>query len=359
MSDKDIPFKILLFGGLSLHLFITLFTRTVAMIFVLNFGGGGLNATVVLFFATMSGVLYALLYSRFYPHKSNFMIIILVIAGLSSLLSLYPNPIISLIAVVVFQLVFIPALIMSLQKLKKDFAYSALVGILIGVFTTAVLNFASVYATLLGNLIHGIYTLSWIILGIQLVRSEALISSPEEKISNISPLIGFIFIQMALIGSISTLSSWFLSSEILVTTLILVSLLVTGYLLENKSLDIGKIRQLSLIIGYIITLGVLIWFDNLPAYLVSILLIQIFAIFTFRIGIKVDGSPSITRLGIKLGLMQFLIIIIAFLQIGTPYWTAFPLPTSVLKGNAELFMYILGLILPISAIKAMLQEGKP
>ncbi|MCY3410430.1 MAG: hypothetical protein INQ03_02230 [Candidatus Heimdallarchaeota archaeon] len=351
MFEKDEQ-KLVIFGGLTILLYILMYVRTVSMVFILNFGGGGLNATVLLFFATMSGFLYSLIYNRIYPHSRLFLQGTIVLSCLSVLLTLIPYPAVSLIFAVLFQLSVLPVMISTLLKLGKDFVFAAAIGLVSNIMISSLLNFSSVYATLFGNilLVTGIF--SWGVLGYDISINE--IFTYDGDLRSTSSLLSFIFIEMVFIGNPSVLSTWLVTNPTLILTFNLVSIVIGTYILSIFEFE-EKNPKIVVLALYIVVLSLLVYVDVHFLYYLSVLLIQILALSALRIGIRERGTSSIRRLGAKLGGMQFLFISILFLQIGTPYWTQMPLPT-LLRGNATHFMFLLGIILPISALRSLRRQ---
>jgi hypothetical protein len=320
------------------------------MVFILNFGGGGLNPTILLFFATLSGFLYIVIGELYFPHTLKFYQRSFIIGLISLFLTYVPNPIVSLTFAVIFQISVTPALISSVIVLRKKFSIAAIFAILLNILGLALTNFVSFYTSILGIVLLSIFGLIWFLDGLYLTSKYILIEFTETKISSTSAMIGFIAIETVFLGYPNVIAVWFQTNLFLVTLVELIALSLSLYLLTYMKRMV-KHLELIYISSYTLGLLILIYVEISFLYYIGLLMAQTGAFMLLTIGIRENVTDSIRVLGSKMGGVQFLVLILIFLQIATPFWTGLPeILHPILRNNTKFLTLMIGAILPLSAI---------
>jgi hypothetical protein len=329
-----------------------MFVHTVAMVFILNFGGGGLNASVLLFFATLSGFLYVAISSLYYPHTDRFYQISIGIAFASLLLTLVSNPVLSLAFAVLFQIAITPLLISTLLILQKRFALAAAVGILSNFAVLGLTNFSSLYATSSTRLLHFFFVIIWYVSTMFVTGRHIIRTYDATEMSSTSALIGFLGIFAIMFGFPNVLAAWNQSSVFIITFVSVVGILASSYLIMDRP-DLIRRYQLYILPTYLVSLIGVIFLKIDFLYYAAILLVVLSAFLLLSQATRIKREGSIKMLGIRMGGVQFLVLLLTFFQIATPFWTGMPAPLQpLLVETTRLYTLIIGLILPSSGMIA-------
>jgi hypothetical protein len=358
VDEQSFPKQI--FIGFTLFLFMVTFERTVALIFVLNFGAGALNASILLFLATMTGIFYTFGFNRVWPHSRKQLSSAISLGFILVFASAINVPIIALFAVVIFQISIAPVLVHYLQVLQKGFTTSAVLGVSLLISTRALLDTASYYATIFGLVLLFATNLCWFGIWITLsLKREHELLVVDLPLTSTSALFSFLIIQLIFLGSPSVLSTWYFRNYLFTSIACLFGLQLGWYLLSNETIHQKlelKLVSWALVLLYTIAMGITIWSTNQILSIIFIFLAQICAVYLLFNGIRVGAKARILDLGRSKAGIQFIIILGTFFVIGAPFWTAMPLKF-LLKYNDRALMYFLSILLPLSTIRSLLQGG--
>lgn len=347
LTDND--YHLIILGGLTMMLYMTSLVRTVSMIFILNFSSGGLNASIILFFFSLSGFIYAITADRYYPHSNKFLYSSFGTGLLSLLLSMLPLPIISLVFAVAFQISSTPTLISVLMLLRKKFALAGAFSILVNALVLSMINYSSFYGSGYGLFLLGLLGLVWAGFGGYLVRIKDLFHQDEVQISSTSALMGFLVFNALLLAYPNVLATWLLVNDFLVLLIMLLGVALGIAMLVYFPFEF-RYQEYIMLGVYLLSLVLLIWVQIPFFYLLSILLIEFASIMLLSSATRDNATASMRTLGIKMGLIQLLAMLLLFLQISTPFWTGMPaFLHGILRNNGQFLAFLLGLILPVSA----------
>ncbi|MHA2252954.1 MAG: hypothetical protein ACXAD7_21505 [Candidatus Kariarchaeaceae archaeon] len=349
----------IIFMGLTVFFYMVTFERTVALIFVLNFAAGGLNASILLFLATMTGIFYTVAFNFVWPHSRKQLTISVTIGFLMILFSAATAPLIALFAAVIFQIAIAPVLVHYLQVLKKGFTASAILGVVIQITARSLLDTSTYYVTTFGLfllfLINVIWFGYWLLMNRRIEHDEILADLP---LTSTSSVFAFLIIQILFLGSPSMMSTWFLRSYFFTVLAAMLGLLIGWYILNDNKLRSILDHNIAewIIFGlYILSMVVVIWSSNQYLAIPFILIAQATAIYLLHKGIRVGVNSRILDLGRKKAGIQFLIILGTFFVIGAPFWTAMPL-SFIMEHNDKGLMFFVSILLPFSAVRSLFRE---
>lgn len=348
----------MLFISLAILMFMIAFERTVALIFVLNFAAGALNASVILFLATMTGMYYIFAFNRIWPHTRTHLSISTSFGFLMIILSIFNNPLVSLLAVVVFQIVITPVIIHYLQVLQKEFTIAIVMGVVFQIMVRSLLDTASFYATNIGATVLLSLNVIWLIIWLMLVRMDFESINSSIQLTRFYSVFSFLIIEIIFLGSPSMMSTWLLRNYLLTTISSLIGLYVGLYITFSQydfKIYNQKITWYFASILFLISMTIIIWSFNEQLSYLAIFLAQIFAVYLLSVGISPGKTTQISTLGKRLTGIQFVIILVTFLVIGAPFWTAMPLKF-LLKHNDKALMLAVSSLLPLSNSQRLFRE---
>ncbi|OLS27997.1 MAG: hypothetical protein HeimC2_09000 [Candidatus Heimdallarchaeota archaeon LC_2] len=347
----------MLFLSLAILLYMIAFERTVSLIFVLNFAAGELNASVILFLATMTGMYYIFVFNRIWPHTRTHLSISTSFGFLMILLSIFNNPLVSLLAVVMFQIAITPIIIHYLQILQKEFIIAAVMGVVFQIMTRSILDTSSFYATNLGLVVLISLNIIWMIFWLLQLRNDFDSIESSIQLTRFYSLFSFLILEIIFLGSPSAISTWFLRNYLLTSISSLLGLYLGLYFVishDNLKIINQKITLYVISILFLISMIIVLWLSNELLSNIAIFTAQIFAVYLLSIGISKGETTQISTLGKRLTGMQFMIIIVVFLVIGAPFWTAMPLKF-LLKHNDKALMFAVSSLLPLSNNQILLK----
>ena len=348
----------MLFISVAILLYMIAFERTVALIFVLNFAAGAMNATVIIFLATMTGIYYIFAFNRIWPHTRTHLSISTSFGFLMILLSIFNNPLVSLLAVVMFQIAITPIIIHYLQVLQKEFTIAVVMGVVFLIMTRSILDTASFYATNIGLTVLLSLNFLWLIFWLLLLRRDYDSINSSIQLTRFYSLFCFLILEIIFLGSPSVMSTWFLRNYLFISISSLLGLYVGLYIvlsIDNSKIINQKIIWYLTSILFLTSMSIVIWSSDELLSNLAIFGAQIFAVYFLYIGISKGETTQISTLGKRLTGVQLVIIIVTFLVVGAPFWIGMPLKF-LLKHNDKALMLVVSSLLPLSNIQILLKE---
>ncbi len=359
IDEQSLP-KVI-FVGLTFFFYMVTFERTIANVFVLNFGAGAINASILLFLATMTGLFYTFAFNYVWPHSRIQLSSSVSVGFLMLICSAIPIPIIALLAVVIYQVAITPVIVHYLQVLKKGFTASAILGVALMIASRSLLDTASYYATNFGLFVLSIIASLWLILWLWMSNRFDHEEFPSDLyLTSTSSLFSYMIIQLLFLGSPSVMSTWFLRDYFFVAIAAILGLIIGWYIISEDYL--GKfdreVVDWGIAIVYLLAMVSVIWIPIEFLAIIFIFFAQLTAVLLLNKGIRVGVNSSILHLGRKKAGIQLVIILATFFVIGAPFWTAMPL-SFLLERNDKLLMFVVSALLPISAMRTFFyKEGK-
>ncbi|MDH5647836.1 MAG: hypothetical protein OEZ01_17630, partial [Candidatus Heimdallarchaeota archaeon] len=327
-----------MYSGLSICLYMIMYEIVIHNIFVLNFGGGGLNSSVVLFLLTMTGFFYIGLHKFLRIHDK--LVLNSILCFFVFIILLLSHPLIRLSMAVLAMILLTPIIIHALILQSRRYVISIIMGISFKEFIVVVMNNVSIQASTFTMLVFGVICIIWLSFGLKYPLSLL-----DEKASypSISAVYLFIHLETFFLSSPSVQSTWFVRNYVFVILMMGVGLLLAYFIIETRMIE--KLLRFSpiLLFSFLLFSFLLIYYDLSYVRYIIISLTQLNAVLLLYIGIRENGSGSISRIGLKLGGIQFICIISSFLLVAAPFWTAMPGPVSTLvMYNDRLLMLLVG-----------------
>jgi hypothetical protein len=347
-----------------------MFEHAIAMIFVLNFASEP-NATIALGLLMANGFTFRFILKRYWPLQQKWIGCLVGTGGIFIGLSLIPLAVSSALTAVISQIFLLPVLTHYLQILRKKIGLAAVLAISYSVCIRIWSHTLSLFATQMGRVMIVVIVILWAINWIYLYAQDDIINHKGELI-HLYPLMALIYIEGFVLGSASLLSTWYIPSnrlfglslfmvlELKYTMLnvsILIGLLVGAYISINQSF---VNRQFFLICIAVYLLAIFDIFYTNRLLIISIFLVQVTVITFILASSNYLFAKNISQLGMKLGMIQLLLIILMILELGAGNWAFFPASIQLLfKGNAVWYMIGLSSVLPVSilSIGSKIQKG--
>ncbi|MFV2015122.1 MAG: hypothetical protein ACC656_06830, partial [Candidatus Heimdallarchaeota archaeon] len=252
----------MLFISVVILLYMIAFERTIALIFVLNFAAGAMNITVIMFLATMTGIYYIFAFNRIWPHTRTHLSISTSFGFLMILLSIFNNPLVSLLAVVMFQIAITPVIIHYLQVLQKEFTIAVVMGVAFLIMTRSILNTTSFYATNIGLTLLLSFNFIWLILWLLLLRTDYDSINSNIELTRFYSLFSFFILEIIFLGSPSVMSTWFLRNYLFISISSLLGLYIGLYIVlsfDNLKIINQKILWYLTSILFLTSMSIVIW----------------------------------------------------------------------------------------------------
>lgn len=343
----------ILFSGLTLFLFYQFLEKIISQVFVLNFSTAGPNITVILILFVGTGFLYTFGLKNFWPHSNKFILMLMVATFISSIMIILPILIIPLLGAILGLFSLTPIIVHFISKLQEKFVLSASFSILFNISVRALFDTAPIFSLLLSIIAFYLILLSWF--AIWFLKREKIdtLTANVPKLIGVTPLISFIYIEIMLLGSPSLLSTWFPRNYVLVTLAVGLGLVsgsdvVLKEIIRKKTITYWKL--LGYMFLYVISLIVVLWVENEFISVIAIFSLQMSAVIQLHKGTTIaNENYPISSFGLKMGLFQLLCVILMVLQLFSGNWAFLPSFLEIIvKGNAALYLFILGILLPIS-----------
>ncbi|MHA2090776.1 MAG: hypothetical protein ACW98K_07945, partial [Candidatus Kariarchaeaceae archaeon] len=334
LNFTKIEFFRILFTSVSIYLYMLMFEHAIAMIFVLNFAGEP-NATIALGLLMANGFSFNLIFKRYWPLQQKWVGYIVGAATIFIGFSLIPLAVSSALTAVIAQVLLLPVLTYNLQQLREKISLAAILAIGYNVCLRIWFHSLSLFATPIGRGTIIAIAFLWVINWIYLNRQDAE-ENKVEVIIHLYPLMVLIYIEYFVLSSASLLSTWYLPSEellglslfmvlklkyTLMNVAILMGLLVGAYISINRAFIS---RQFFLICILVYWLAIIDIFYANKLVIISIFLVQMTASVFILTSSKFLFAKDISQFGMKLGLVQLLLIILMILELGAGNWAFFP-----------------------------------
>ncbi|MHA2248327.1 MAG: endonuclease/exonuclease/phosphatase family protein [Candidatus Hodarchaeales archaeon] len=338
----------LIFGSVVAFLFFSQLERFLTMIFVLNFSTAGPNVTIVLIFLLLTGLVEVVLP---WPHKERTLSFCLVTSALMVLASFIPITLLATIAAILAMMFITPMLVNRVQLEKEEFALSMIMAIVIHVITRSWLDTASYYATILGTVL----LLLWISIGvilwfIKIKNDPRLLDSSQTSFIGVAPVIGFILIQLLFLGFPNVVSTWFIRNYFLISITGIIGLSVGALIIVERGEQILRDKMVLVWITlFLLSLIDLLWINLLP--FITYLIAQVSACVILYAGLNKSTIRSPKVVGLRLTIVQLLMVVIIFLHVSAGNWAFMPSFLAFTRGQAATTLFIAGLFLPLSSLK--------
>ncbi len=331
-------------AALTFLLLVTL-DRAFAMVFILNFSVDGPNATAGLVMLFVTGLLFVMGLQRRWPLSPKTLTVLAVAAGIAALASMIPEPHVAVFAAVIFHGVAAPVLVALLQRLERTFALAAALGVLLHVAGRAVLDSAPYHDAVLGVAAVGLGAAGFVILGRRALASPALDAQAPGGLVDPAPFAAFLFMQYAFLGSVAAVSTWIPRDPVQVAAASLLGILAASLLiLRGRTLHGLGIAGAAVL--FAAALADLLVFGLVGP--TSLMVAQITAILLLEYGLTRGSGTSLRRMGISLAIIQFIAIVLIFLEVSAGNWAFMPAPVGAFtRGNAGLFLLLVGVLLPV------------
>jgi endonuclease/exonuclease/phosphatase family metal-dependent hydrolase len=337
-----------IFGVYVVFLFFSQLERFLTMIFVLNFSTAGPNETILLVLFLMTGLVEVILPS---PHSARTLSISIIGATVMVVLSFIPITVVATLAAIFAMMFITPVLVNRIQFEKEQFTISVILAIVIQIIFRSWLDTASYYATITGSILF----LSWISLGVLLwfikIRNDPrLKKSSQTTFTGVSPVLGFLLIQLLILGFPNVVSTWFFRNYWLISLSGILGLSVGALITFERG---EYILQNKLVIGWIVifllSLVDLLWINLLP--FVTYFIAQVSACVILYAGLSKNMIRSPKAVGLRMAAIQFLMVLILLLHVSAGNWAFMPSILYITRGHAATTIFIAGLFLPLASLK--------
>ncbi len=322
---------------LLIYFYIQTINRIIAMTFVLNFSTSGMNSSVVLVVIVLTAMFLPIW--KVLPKPIP---VALVMSTIGLSLSLISNAVLAIVGSGLFQLAALPLLLTLITKVEdKEISFAG--GVALHIFLTVILGGLSVYSSIYGIAIFALIILDWIYLSLQF-------KGDYEPPKSVIKAISFIFLQGVFLSFPGMLSTWFLADNPVVVSLHLWILLkywgmIMFSLLGLLIAIIYPKRHNSTLFAIV---AVLLLAEILFVGMISVISIGILQYLSVSLACKESGEHS----GIKLGLVQFLLLILVFLYVGAGNWAFMPSFIEVItRGMAGVYLLLLGIVYFIGGVR--------
>ena len=322
---------------LLIYFYIQTINRIIAMTFVLNFSTSGMNSSVVLIVIVLTAMFLPIW--KIIPKPIP---VALVISTIGLSLSLIGNAVLAIVGSGLFQLAALPLLLTLMNKVEdKEISFAG--GVALHIFLTVILGGLSMYSTVFGMAIFVLIILDWIYLSLQF-------KGDYEPSSSVIMAISFIFLQGVFLSFPGMLSTWFLAENPIFVSLHLWILLkywgrIMFSLLGLLIAIIYPKRHNSYLFGIV---AVVLLAEILFLGMVSVISLGIIQYLSVSLVCKEGTKHN----GIKLGLIQFLLLILVFLYVGAGSWAFMPsVIEGITRGMAGAYLLLLGVLYFIGGIK--------
>lgn len=349
LSQDSLNFLIqLVFGVYVVFLFFSQLERFLTMIFVLNFSTAGPNVTLLLVLFLLTGLVEVILPS---PHSVRTLSISISGATVMVVLSFIPIPIVATIATI-FAMIFItPVLVNRIQLEKEQFTISVILAIIIQIIFRSWLDTASYYATIIGTILFLTWTSIGVLLWfIKIKHDPKLIEISQTTFTGVSPVIGFLLIQLLILGFPNVVSTWFFRDYFLISLTGILGLSLGAFLIFERA---EYILQNKLVLGWIVlfllSIVDILWINLLP--FVTYFTVQVSACVILYTGLSKNTIRSPKVVGLRMAAIQFLMVLILLLHVSAGNWAFMPSFLAITRGHAATTIFVAGLILPLTSLK--------
>ncbi|UCG90303.1 MAG: endonuclease/exonuclease/phosphatase family protein [Candidatus Heimdallarchaeota archaeon] len=329
-------------------LFFSQLERFLTMIFVLNFSTAGPNATILLIILLLTGLVEVILP---WPHSERTLSISLVCAAVMVLLSFIPITILATFAAILAMMFITPMLVNRIQLGQEEFTVSVILAITIQIITRSWLDTASYYATILGSILFLLWIGTGVVLWFVEVKNDVrLLDSSQTTFTDGSPVISFLLIQLLLLSFPNVVSTWFPRDYLLLSIIGVIGLSVGAFLVFEKGEQIIKDKfVLGWIVFFLLSLIDLLWVNLLP--IITYFTAQVSICVLLYVGLKSSPIRSFKVVGLRMTLIQFLMVLILFLHVSAGNWAFMPSFLAFTRGHAATTIFVAGLFLPLSSLK--------
>lgn len=307
------------------------------MTFVLNFSTSGMNSSVVLVVIILTAMFIPVW--KVIPKPIP---VALVISTIGLSLSLVGNSVLAIVGSGLFQLAALP-LLLTLMNIVEDKEISFAGGVALHIFLTVILGGLSIYSTIYGMALFVLIILDWIYLSSQF-------KGDYEPSNSVITAISFIFLQGVFLSFPGMLSTWFLADNpVLVSLHMWILLKYWGMIMFSLlGLLIAILypkRHNSTLFGIV---AVVLLAEILFLGMISVISLGIIQYLSITLVCKEGAKHS----GIKLGLVQFLLLILVFLYVGAGNWAFMPSVIEVItRGMAGVYLLLIGALYFFGGIK--------
>lgn len=320
-------------------LFLSLFTRLVSMVFVLNFTTGGVNFTLGISLLPHSVIAIGLLWKGEAFGDKSIRILWGSLFG-TSILSLVPNAlsaaILSAIALNLHGLVFIHEV--NLNQLESRLGLVG--GIGFTYLVDSILGQINVYGTLIGMIMYTLILLGGGIV-VRIGKNEV-----NPSLDSFVPSYGYLMLNLLILGDPGILGTWIIDSfwaklmnpDIYLFVVLAgctIGLLLSVLLMDKTALIQFPLMELGFLIAY-----------------ADIIFTKMLVVFTIPIATFLSASlilnihPEKERQGLKeLGFVQGLFFIFMFLYVAAGNWAFMPaFIGTISRGMAGVYLFLAGIL---------------
>lgn len=307
------------------------------MTFVLNFSTSGLNSSVVLVVIVLTAMFLPIW--KVIPKPIP---VALVISTIGLSLSLVGNAVLAIVGSGLFQLAALP-LLLTLMNIVEDKEISFAGGVALHIFLTAILGGLSMYSTMYGKAIFVLLIFDWIYLSLHFKGEYSTTHS-------VNKVIGFIFLQGVFLSFPGMMSTWFLAENPLLVGL------HSWMLLKYWGMIIFSLLGLMISILYpkrhnstvFVIVSVILLAEILFLGMISVISLGILQYLSISLVCKEGGGHN----GVKLGLVQFLLLILTFLYVGAGNWAFMPSFLEVVtRGMAGVYLLLIGTVFFVGGVR--------
>ncbi|MFX0125007.1 MAG: endonuclease/exonuclease/phosphatase family protein [Candidatus Hodarchaeota archaeon] len=338
----------LIFGIFVVFLFFTQLERFLTMIFVLNFSTAGPNETILLILFLLTGLVELILPS---PPSVRSLSISLTGATVMAVLSFSPVTLLATLAAIFAMMFITPVLVNRIQLEKEQFALSIILAIILQIMMRSWLGTASYYTTIVGSILF----LSWISIGIILwfikIRHDPrLMDSSQTTFTGVSPVIGFLLIQLLILGFPNVVSTWFFRDYAVISFTGILGLALGALITFEKGENlITNKLEFGWVVLFLFSLIDLLWVNLLP--FITYFAIQVSACVILYVGLSKNTIRSPKVVGLRMAVVQFLMVIILLFHVSAGNWAFMPSFLAYTRGQAATTIFVAGLFLPLTSLK--------
>ncbi|MFX0212042.1 MAG: endonuclease/exonuclease/phosphatase family protein, partial [Candidatus Hodarchaeota archaeon] len=266
-------------------------------------------------------------------------------------LSFIPITVVATLATIFAMMFITPVLVNRIQLEKEQSTICVILAIILQILLRSWLDTASYYATMIGTILF----LSWISIGVLLwilkIRHDPrLLESSQSAFTGVSPVIGFLLIQLLFLGFPNVVSTWFFRDYMFISFsgifgLALGALLTFEkgeYLIQNK-LEFGWV------VLFLFSLIDLLWINLIP--FITYLTVQVSASVILYAGLSKSTLRTPKIVGLRMIVIQFLMVFILILHVSAGNWAFMPSFLAFTRGHAATTIFLAGIFLPLTSLK--------
>ncbi|MFX1517980.1 MAG: endonuclease/exonuclease/phosphatase family protein [Promethearchaeota archaeon] len=337
----------LIFGTFVVFLFFSQLERFLTMIFVLNFSTAGPNESILLVLFLMTGMVEIFLP---FPHSEKTLSICLIGATIMVLLSFIPITVLATLAAIFAMMLITPAIVNRIQLEEEQFTMSVILAILIEIIFRSWFNTASYYATMVGTVLFLSYISVGVLLWFIKIRKDPrLIEFSQKAFTGVSPVMGFLFVQLLFLGFPNVVSTWFFRDYMLISFTGILGLILGALItFEKGKYLIHNNLEFGWIVLFLFSLIDLLWINLLP--FITYFIAQVSACVIVYAGLSKNTIRSLKVVGLRMTAIQFLMILILLLHVSSGNWAFMPSFLAFTRGQAATTIFVAGLFLPLTSL---------